>query len=395
MSDYIQIESGHTSGVYGKREYCFVKGQGATLWDAEGRKYLDFGTGISVANLGHCHPKLVGAIQQQAATLMTAPELGYNDRRALLLERLASITPDGINRFFLCNSGTEAVEGSIKFAHVATGRAKFVATMRGFHGRTIGSLAATHNKKYREPFASLTPAFNHVPYNKIDKLEAAVDDSTAAVIIELVQGEGGVRVADTEFVSAARQICDDNGAMLIVDEVQTGFGRTGKMFACDHFGLKPDLMSMGKAIAGGVPMGAIGIGDRIGELTPGLHGSTFGGNPLACSAALANIEILQDENLIENSAALGEYFINRLKDINSPEIREVRGIGLMIGIELKSRVSPILQAMMEAGFVVLNAGPTVVRFLPPLNITQKEIDSAIDCFAGCLNNTNTQNMQTA
>ena len=393
MADFIQIENQFTSGVYGKRDCCFVKGQGAVLWDSEGREYLDFGTGISVANLGHCHPRLVKAIQQQAATLMTSPELGYNDRRAQLLQILASITPDGINRFFLCSSGTEAVEGCIKFAHIATGRSKFVATMRGFHGRTIGSLAATHNKKYREPFAALTPSFSHVPFNKVEKLAATVNDQTAAVIIELVQGEGGVRLADAEFVAAARNICDEHGAMLIVDEVQTGFGRTGKMFACDHFGVKPDLMSMGKAIAGGVPMGAIGIGDQIGELKPGLHGSTFGGNPLACASALENIAILTDEHLIENSASQGEYFLKRLREIDSPEIREIRGIGLMIGVEMKSRVSPILQAMMDAGFVVLNAGPTVVRFLPPLNITKQQIDSVIESFVGCLNNI--QDMQTA
>ena len=393
MTDHIQIENQFTSGVYGKREYCFVKGQGTTLWDNEGRKYLDFGTGISVANLGHCHPKLVTAIQQQAATLMTAPELGYNDQRAQLLSQLASVTPDGINRFFLCNSGTEAVEGCIKFAHCATGRSNFVATMRGFHGRTIGSLAATHNKKYREPFAALTPTFTHVPYNNVDKLASAVNDQTAAVIIELVQGEGGVRAAKQDFVTAARKICDDNGAKLIIDEVQTGFGRTGKMFACEHFDAKPDLLALGKAIAGGVPMGAIGIGDSVGQLKPGLHGSTFGGNPLACAAALANLEILHDEDLIANSATAGAYFIDRLRQIESSEIREVRGIGLMIGVEMKSRVAPILGKMMEAGFLVLNAGPTVVRFLPPLNVTTEQIDAVVECFSNCVQQI--QDMQTA
>ena len=386
MTNYIELENQFTSGVYGKRQYCFVKGLGTKLWDAEGREYLDLGTGISVANLGHCHPKLVAAITQQASTLMTAPELGYNDQRAQLLSQLADVTPDSVKRFFLCNSGTEAVEGCIKFAHVATGRSKYVAAMRGFHGRTIGSLAATHNKKYREPFAALTPSFSHIPYNKADKLAAAVNEETAGVIIELVQGEGGVRLADPEFLAAARQICDDTGAMLIIDEVQTGFGRTGKMFACDHFDVKPDLLSLGKAIAGGVPMGAIGIGDRVGELKTGLHGSTFGGNPLACAAALANLSILRDEKLPEMAAETGAYFVKRLKEIESPEIREVRGVGLMIGVEMKSRVAPVLQQMMEAGFVVLNAGPTVVRFLPPLNISTEQVDAAVDSFAACVEN---------
>ena len=265
--------------------------------------------------------------------------------------------------------------------------------MRGFHGRTIGSLAATHNKKYREPFAALTPTFTHVPYNNVDKLASAVNDQTAAVIIELVQGEGGVRAAKQDFVTAARKICDDNGAKLIIDEVQTGFGRTGKMFACEHFDAKPDLLALGKAIAGGVPMGAIGIGGSVGQLKPGLHGSTFGGNPLACAAALANLEILHDEDLIANSATAGAYFIDRLRQIESSEIREVRGIGLMIGVEMKSRVAPILGKMMEAGFLVLNAGPTVVRFLPPLNVTTKQIDAVVECFSNCVQQI--QDMQTA
>ena len=209
MTNYIEIESQFTSGIFGKREACFVRGKGMRLWDQDDKEYLDFGSGISVANLGHSHPKLVEVIQAQAATLMTAPEFAYNDKRATLLQRLAEITPSGLNRFFLCNSGTEAVEGCIKFAHFATGKSKFVAAMRGFHGRTLGSLAATHNKKYREPFASLSPKFSHVPFNKSEILAPAVDNETAAVIIELVQGEGGVRLADQQFVEDARRICTE------------------------------------------------------------------------------------------------------------------------------------------------------------------------------------------
>lgn len=393
MSSFIELENQFTSGVYAKREVCFVRGEDIRLWDENGNEYFDFGTGISVANVGHCHPKLVQAIQQQANTLLNSPELGYNDRRAQLLEKLQSVTPAGINRFFLCNSGTEAVEGCIKFAHYSTGRAKFVAAMRGFHGRTIGSLAATHNKKYREPFQALSPKFAHVPLNNVAKLESAIDDQTAAVIIELVQGEGGVRVADREFVAAARDICDRTGSLLIIDEVQTGFGRTGKMFACEHFDVRPDLMSMGKAIAGGIPMGAVGIGDAIGELKPGVHGSTFGGNPVACAAALAVLEILESEGLVQNAMEMGDEFVNQLKQIQSNEIREVRGLGLLIGVELKSRVPPILKAMMQAGFVVLNAGPTVVRFLPPLTIKKSNIDAVVQQFASCLEKAN--QMQTA
>ncbi len=395
--NHIETESQLTSGVYGKREVCFVRGNDIRLWDDTGKEYLDFGTGISVANVGHCHPKLVAAINEQTSTLLTAPELGFNDRRAQLLARLRAVTPNSINRFFLCNSGTEAVEGCIKFAHYSTKRPKFVAAMRGFHGRTLGSLGATHNKKYREPFNDLTPAFTHIPFNNVDKLSATVDQDTAAVIIELVQGEGGVRVADPDFVSAARKVCDENGALLIVDEVQTGFGRTGRMFACEHFDVQPDLMSLGKAIAGGVPMGAIGIGDAVCELKPGVHGSTFGGNPLACAAALAVLDILESENLVTRAAEMGDYFVSQLKTIASNEIREIRQLGLMIGVELKSRVTPILQQLMESGFLVLNAGPTVVRFLPPLTLQKEHVDLVVKNFAHCLLNITceTSNGQTA
>ena len=380
----IEIESQFTSGVYGKREVCFVRGEGAKLWDADGREYLDFGVGISVANLGHSHPVIVEAISKQAATLMTAAELGYNDQRAMLLENLASITPSNINRFFLCNSGTEAVEGCIKFAHLSTGRSKFIACMRGFHGRTIGSLAATHNKKYREPFAALTPKFVHIPYNNIAKLEAAIDDETAGVIVEPVQGEGGLRPADPEFFKAVRALCDQHGAKMIADEVQTGFGRTGKMFACEHFDVQPDLISMGKAIAAGVPMGAVGIGDSIEGLKPGVHGSTFGGNPLACAAAIANLKVIADDDLVAQSREKGIYFLEKLNGIESDQIREVRGLGLMLGVEMKIRVAPILRNLLDNGFMVLNAGPTVVRFLPPLNVTKTEIDSVVSGLAATI-----------
>ncbi|MGB1249228.1 MAG: aspartate aminotransferase family protein [Candidatus Promineifilaceae bacterium] len=382
--DFIALENQFTSGVYGKRDVCFVRGDGIKLWDDAGKEYLDFGTGISVANLGHAHPRLVNAISKQAATLMTAPELGYNDQRAQLLGKLADLTPEGINRFFLCNSGTEAIEGCLKFAHLTTGRSKFIATMRGFHGRTLGSLGATFNKKYREPFSALTHKFTHVPFGKIEKLAAKINGETAAVLIELVQGEGGIRPGDAAYFNAIRALCDEHGALLIVDEVQTGFGRTGAMFACDHFGLKPDLLAMGKAIAGGVPMGAVGIGDRISGLKPGMHGSTFGGNPLACAAALAHFEVLAEDRLVQNSAEMGQYFLDRLSEINSPLIRDVRGKGLMIGVELKQRVGPVLRAMMERGFMVLNAGPTVLRFLPPLTITTAEIDLAVAALTAVL-----------
>lgn len=382
---FIEQESQHTSGVYSKREVCFVRGDGIRLWDEMGKEYLDFGTGISVANLGHAHPRLVAAIAEQASTLMTAPELGYNDKRAQLLAKLAEVTPTGLDRFFLCNSGTEANEAAIKFARLATGRHNFVATMRGFHGRTLGALAATHNKKYREPFKPLIANFAHVPFNNIAKLEAVVNDETAAVILEPIQGEGGVRVGDPAYFQAVRELCDRHGALLIVDEVQTGMGRTGTLFASDQLGIQPDIIALGKALAGGVPMGATGITQNVADaLKPGLHGSTFGGNPLACAAALATFAIIEDEKLVENAREMGAYFQERLSEINSPLIREVRGIGLLIGVDMRVRVTPILQALMERGFMVLNAGGTVLRFLPPLTITQSEIDAVIETLSNCL-----------
>ena len=381
----IELEAQHTSGVYGKREVCFVRGDGMRLWDDTGKAYLDFATGISVANLGHAHPRLVAAIAEQAATLMTAPELGYNDKRAQLLAKLAEVTPDGLNRFFLCNSGTEANEAAIKFARLATGRHQFVATMRGFHGRTLGALAATHNKKYRDPFKPLVAEFDHVPFGNIDKLSAVVSDETAAVILEPVQGEGGVRVGNPTYFAAARDLCDQHGALLIVDEVQTGMGRTGSLFASEQLGIRPDIITLGKALAGGVPMGAAGITQQVADvLKPGVHGSTFGGNPLACAAALAVFEIIESERLIENAREMGDYFRERLCEINSPLIREVRGLGLLIGVDLRVRVTPILQALMERGFLVLNAGSTVLRFLPPLTVTRSEIDAVVTALAEVL-----------
>ncbi len=376
--NYLETEAQYTSGVYGKREVVFVRGEGSRLWDDTGREYIDCASGISVANVGHAHPTVVAAITKQAGTLLTAPELAYNDVRAQLLARLANKLPDHINRLFLCNSGAEANEGCIKFARLSTGRPNIVATMRGFHGRTLGALSATHNPKYRKAFYPLVPGFSHVPYGKLEKMDAAITDETAAVILEVVQGEGGVRPGDSAYLQAVQQLCHERGALLIVDEVQTGFGRTGKLWGIDHFGLQPDLMALGKAMAGGVPMGAVAIGDSVDGLKPGMHGSTFGGNPLACAAALAVLDILDEEGLVERSAELGAYFRERLEEINSPLIREVRGLGLMIGVEMKERVGPMMRAMQERGIVVLNAGPTVLRFLPPLVITKAEIDQVVE-----------------
>ncbi|HEX7549423.1 MAG TPA: aspartate aminotransferase family protein [Candidatus Methylomirabilis sp.] len=379
-----QIEDQFSVGVYQKRDLVIVRGEGARVWDEAGREYVDCVAGIGVANVGHCHPAVVAAIQSQAARLITCNEIFYNDARARVLERLDRITPEGINRFFLCNSGTEAVEGAIKFARMATGRKRVVAAMRGYHGKTLGSLSATWERKYKEPFAPLVPDFSHVPYNNAAEFEKAIDDQTAAVILEPIQGEGGVRPATAEFMQAVRRACDEKGALLIIDEIQTGFGRTGRMFACEHFGILPDILTMAKGIAGGVPMGAIGIDRRVGEIEKQSHTSTFGGNPLACAAATAAIDVLVGQDLPRHAAETGTYFVERLRAMASPRVREIRGLGLMIGLELKEKAGPFAQALMQEGVLALLAGTTVLRFLPPLVITREQIDRVVDTLAHVL-----------
>ena len=382
--DYIKTEDQFSVGVYQKRGLVLVRGQGAHVWDDAGREYIDCVAGIGVANVGHCHPAVVAAIQAQAAQLITCNELFYNDARARCLEHLDRVTPEGIDRFFLCNSGTEAVEGAIKFARMATGRKRVVAAMRGYHGKTLGSLSATWERKFREPFAPLVPDFAHAPFNDSSAFSEAIDDQTAAVILEAVQGEGGVRPATPDFLAAVRAACDAKGALLIIDEIQTGFGRTGKMFACEHMGVLPDILTMAKGIAGGIPMGAIGIDRRVGELEKQSHTSTFGGNPLACAAASAAITALVEEDLPRRAAETGAYFFDRVRAIASPRIREIRGLGLMIGIELKEKAGAFAQALMREGVLALLAGTTVLRFLPPLVITRDDIDRVVAALARVL-----------
>lgn len=378
------LENQFTSGLYTKRPLTIVRGEGARLWDSDGKDYIDCVGGQGAANLGHANPVIAEAIAAQARTLISCPEMFYNDQRAHLLERLISIAPENVRRAFLCNSGTEAVEAALKFARLVTGRREIIAAMRGFHGRTMGALSATWEKKYREPFEPLVPDFRHIPYNDLAALEAAVSDQTAAVILEVVQGEGGVRPGTAEFLLGAQNLCLQHGALLIVDEIQTGFGRTGAMFAVEHFDLQPDLLCLAKSMAGGLPMGAVLMSDRVGALPAQVHGSTFGGNPLACAASLAALDYLEDQHLPERAAELGTWFIERLKRIESPLIREVRGLGLMVGIELKQKVTPYLQTLMTQGVLALPAGLTVMRFLPPLVIDQADLARAADAVEAVL-----------
>jgi LysW-gamma-L-lysine/LysW-L-ornithine aminotransferase len=376
-NEIIAIENEHTPGIYAKQALAIVRGQGASLFDAEGVEYLDCASGHGVASLGHAHPKIAEALYKQASTLITLFETFPNDQRALLMEKITALVP-GLDRVFFCNSGTEAVEASFKFARISTGRKNIVAAMRAFHGRTYGSLSATFNKKYREGFEPLVPGFSHVPYNNIEALENAVTNETAAVILEVVQGEGGVYPASAEYIQAARRICDERAALLIVDEIQSGFGRTGKMFAIQHFGVMPDMLACAKALAGGVPMGALLIGPGVKNLMPGVHGSTFGGNPLACAVANAALDVIQEEDLPGQAAAKGAYLMERLRKIESPAIREVRGLGLMIGIEMKQKAAPYIKTLQEKKIIALNAGMTVIRFLPPLVISYQQLDHLVE-----------------
>ena len=376
-NEIIEIENKHTSGTYAKQPLVIVRGQGASLFDIDGVEYLDCSSGHGVANLGHAHPKIAEAIYKQASTLITLFETFPNDKRAELMKKITSLV-DGLDKVFLCNSGTESVEAAFKFARISTGRKNIIAAMRAFHGRTYGALSATFNKKYREGFEPLVPGFSHVAYNNIEALDKAVNDETAAVILEVVQGEGGVYPASAEYIQAARRICDERGALLIVDEIQTGFGRTGRMFAIQHFGVTPDLLTCAKSLAGGVPMGAVLIGANVKNLTPGVHGSTFGGNPLACAAAVAALTVIEEEGLPRQALVKGAYLMDKLRRIESPNIREVRGMGLMIGIEMKQKVAPYIKILQEKKIIALNAGMTVIRLLPPLVITYDQIDHVVD-----------------
>ena len=376
-TNYQTLEAQHSSGVYAKRSLTIVRGSGATLWDDADRAYIDCAAGQGVANLGHCHPRVVAAIQAQASRLITCQEAFFNDQRALLLTELTAVLPSGLDRLFLCNSGAEAVEAALKFARAATGRPGIVAAMRGFHGRTFGALSATWEAHYREPFQPLVPEFSHVPYNNLAALDAAITDQTAAVLLEVVQGESGVRLATAEFLQGAQELCRERGALLLIDEVQTGFGRTGRFFACEHHALMPDILILAKSLAGGVPMGAVALGQRIGKPAVATHGSTFGGNPLACAAARATLAVLQAERLTEQAAEKGAWLLERLRALPQRRIREVRGLGLMIGIELRERATPYLQALQERGVLALPAGPTVIRLLPPLVISYEQLETVV------------------
>ena len=369
-------EARYEAGTYRKRAVRLVRGAGAIVEDDRGRQYIDCTAGIGVANVGHANARVGQAIARQAERLTTCPEMFYNDARAAYLERLVAALPNGLDRIFLCNSGTEAIEAAIKLARLATGRTEIVAALRGFHGRTLGALSATWEPRYRTPFEPLVPGFRHVRYDDSGALSEAVTERTAAVLLEVVQGEGGIHIAGVGYLRAVERLCHERGALLIVDEVQTGFGRTGRMWACEHAGIAPDLLCLAKGIAGGLPMGAACLGPRVRNITQGAHGSTFGGNPLVCAAASATLDELQERWLPQHAAEVGTYLLERLRETvgSASIVREVRGLGLMLGIELRRHVQPYIERMAARGVLALNAGPRVIRLLPPLVIEQAQIE---------------------
>ncbi len=379
-----QLEEQHGSGVYSKRPTALVRGEGVYVYDQLGSRYLDATSGQGVAALGHCHPAVVRAIAEQAQTLMTCHESFYNDRRAELYHLLGSITPADLNRFFLCNSGAEAIEGALKVARLLTRREGIVAIKRAFHGRTAGALSMTWTPKYRQPFQSWLPQVTHIGYNNAEAARQAISEETAAVVVEPIQGEGGVHPADMAFLRALRACCDQTGAMLILDEIQTGMGRTGTWFAFEQAAIAPDIVTIGKAIGGGLPMGVVCWREAHGPIARSTHGSTFGGNPLACAAAIATIKTIQDENLIQQAHDKGLWLNEQLTALNLKAVRDIRGRGLMVGLELRGRVTPALKALQACGVLALPAGLNVLRLLPPLIISRDQLDDLVDAIASAL-----------
>ena len=349
-----------------------VRGEGAHLWDSAGRRYLDLGASHGTANVGHANPEVVAALARQARELLQLAGSFASPVRTEFIRALTATLPAPLDRVFLSNSGTESVEAAIKFARSATGRPRIVAAMRGFHGRTLGALSATWRPEFRAPFEPLVPEFAHVPFNDAAALAAAVDDRTAAVLLEPVQGEGGVHPAAEGYLRDARAIASAHGALLILDEVQTGLGRTGRFWALERSGIMPDIVTAAKSLAGGVPIGATVTTGAVESAFRGSHQSTFGGNPLACAAGIAALEYARRERLAERAERLGEIARLRLAGLPESVVREVRGVGLMIGIELRGRAAPHLEALRSQGYLAISGGANVIRLLPPLVISEED-----------------------
>jgi acetylornithine/N-succinyldiaminopimelate aminotransferase len=370
--------------TYARYPIVLVRGKGTRVWDVEGKEYLDFVAGLAVCNLGHCHPKVVKAVQDQAARLIHVSNFYYIEPQIKLASLLCQHS--FAEKVFFCNSGAEANEGAIKlarkFAKEKTGGERYeVITMEGsFHGRTLGTLTATAQEKYHKGYAPLMPGFKYVPFSDIEAVRKAIDSKTCAIMLEPIQGEGGVNIPSEGYLKALREICDEKGILLIFDEVQVGMGRTGKLFAYEHEGAEPDLMTLAKSLAGGVPIGALLIKGQFGEtFVPGDHASTFGGNPLATSAGIAAVSAMMEEGMLKNCQEVGAYFLTKLEKIQKTFafIKEVRGRGLIVGMELKIEGGSIVKEMMQRGILINCTMGNVLRFLPPLIVTKEEVDQVV------------------
>ena len=362
---------------YTRQPIALVRGKGSVVWDSNGKEYIDCIAGIAVNNIGHCHPAIVEAVSRQSSELIHVSNLYYNKQQSDLAAQLVPRT--GMDRVFFCNSGTESIEGALKLARRATARTDFIAAEHSFHGRTMGSLSVTHKLQYRTPFEPLIKKVDFIPFNDIESLKEKISQNIAAVLLEPIQGEGGVRVPDNEYLKGVRDICDDNNTLLIFDEVQTGFGRTGRWFGWEHSGVIPDIMTLAKALAGGLPMGAMLATEEIAsKMQKGDHAATFGGGPLVCAAAIASLNVIEKENLVNSSARMGSYLMDSLKNLELDRVLEIRGKGLMIGIELSIKCGPVVDYARNNGVLLNCTSESVLRFVPPLTITKEQIDRVIE-----------------
>lgn len=378
-----EIEDRYEIAIYRKRGVALVRGDGMYLWDAEGHRYLDMMSNYGVSILGHAHPAITAAINEQAGTLLACHQSFYNDVRARFIEALVRLLPERLRHLSFANSGAEAVEAALKYARVATGRHRILSTKRGYHGRTFGALSVSGEQKYQTPFAPLLEGCDQVPYGDLAAVRGCIKDA-AAIIVEPIQGESGVRAAAPDYLQGLRELCDASGALLIFDEVQTAF-RTGRTWAFEHSGAVPDVMTLSKPLANGLPIGITVVSGEVAKAIPaGSHGSTFGGNPLVCAAGTAMLHVVAEPGFNEHVARVGESFLQHLRLIDHPMVREVRGMGLMVAVELKRNVSPVLQAMQANGVLAIPAGGTSVRFLPPLIAEEEHVMRAAESLAQAL-----------
>lgn len=385
ISNQAVIEKGrqYVMNTYGRFSIALVRGRGARVWDADGKEYLDFTSGIAVCGLGHSHPQLVEALCTQAQALWHCSNLYWIEPQVELAEKLCVYS--GMGKAFFANSGAEVNEGAIKlvrkyFSLKGKPACEIIAFRNSFHGRTLGALTATGQEKYHKGFTPLVPGFVYADFNDLKSVEKMVGENTGAIMVEPVQGEGGVNPADPAFLQELRKLCDSKGLLLVLDEVQSGMGRTGKMFAYQHYGIQPDIVTLAKALGGGFPIGALLARDEVAQaFEPGDHASTFGGNPLACAVANRVVDVIGNPEFLDKAAETGTYLRQQLVDIarERQDVVQVRGMGMMLGVEFTQEVKPLVDICLGKGLLLISAGPRVLRFLPPLDITREEIDTGI------------------